>query len=57
MSPRKSPLLNFVISAELLDRLDIFYHEHRFPSRAAAVKWLLEAALDAGIKPETKQKK
>lgn len=46
------PLLNFLVEPELLKRLDDFRFKHRFDSRAAAIKWLLEAALKAGLKPE-----
>ncbi len=45
------PLLNFVIDPELLERVDTFRFKHRFNSRAAAIKWLLEAALDAKLLP------
>lgn len=44
------PLLNFVIAPDLLKRLDDFRFKHRFPSRAAAIKWLLDWALKQ--KPE-----
>jgi hypothetical protein len=50
--PRTGPILNFVVRPEFLRRLDKFWHENEFPSRAAAVKWLLEAGLDAGLRPE-----
>src|SRR5678816_1197158 len=33
------------------DCLDIFHHKYRFASRAAAIKWLLEAALSAKLAP------
>lgn len=46
------PLLNFVIDPELLKKVDDFRYKHRFPTRAAAIKWLLEAALKAGLRPE-----
>ena len=42
--PQK-PLLNFVIEPELLERVDDFRYKHRFESRAAAIKWLLDWAL------------
>jgi hypothetical protein len=32
--------------------LDDFRFKYRFQTRAAAVKWLLTAALDAKLKPE-----
>ena len=40
------PLLNFVIETDLLKRVDDFRFKHRFASRAAAIKWLLDWALD-----------
>lgn len=48
------PLLNFVIEPELLKRLDDFRFKHRFASRAAAIKWLLEWSLKQNPKPEPK---
>jgi len=39
------PLLNFVIEPELLKRLDDFRFKNRFATRAAAIKWLLNWAL------------
>ncbi len=44
-------MLTFVIERPLLRRIDDFRFEHRFPSRAAAIKWLLEAALEKGLHP------
>ena len=46
------PLLNFVIEPELLKRLDDYRFKHRFESRAAAIKWLLDAALKAKLAPD-----
>ena len=46
------PLLNFVIEPELLKRMDDFRFKHRFPSRAAAIKWLLQWALDQKPAPK-----
>ena len=40
--------LNFVIEPEFLERIDDWRFKHRFPTRAAAVKFLLKAALQAG---------
>jgi hypothetical protein len=40
------PLLNFVIEPDLLKRVDDFRFKHRFPTRAAAIKWLLDWALN-----------
>jgi hypothetical protein len=35
----------------LLKRIDDFRFKYRFVSRAAAIKWLVAAALDAQLKP------
>ena len=40
-----SKLLTFLIGEDLLQRIDDFRFAHRFPSRAAAIKWLIEWAL------------
>jgi hypothetical protein len=48
----EKPLLNFVIEPELLKRLDDYRYKHRFPSRAAAIKWLLDAAMKAKLAPK-----
>jgi metal-responsive CopG/Arc/MetJ family transcriptional regulator len=53
MSSEK-PLLNFYIDQELLDRVDSFWHDQRFQSRAEAVRWLIQAALDKKLKPAKK---
>ena len=52
MSSEK-PLLNFVIDPDLLKRIDDFRYKQRFPTRAAAIKWLLDFALNQ--KPAVKQ--
>jgi hypothetical protein len=44
-------ILNFVIETDLLRRVDNFRYKHRFPTRAAAVKWMLKVALDAKLQP------
>ena len=41
----QQPFLHFVIPEDLLKRLDDFRFRHRFQSRAAAIKWLLDWAL------------
>ena len=43
--PSKKPFLSFVIETDLLKAIDDFRFEHRFSSRAAAVKWLVAWAL------------
>jgi len=46
------PVLNFVIEAELLKHIDDFRFRYRFPTRASAIKWLLQAALTAKLAPK-----
>jgi hypothetical protein len=46
MPSSDKPYLNFVIEPRLLNRVDDFRYKHRFPTRAAAIKWLLAWALD-----------
>lgn len=56
--PRENPPdsdgshLTFSITPELNWQLQSFRHEHRFPSRAAAVRWLLEAELQRQLSPK-----
>ena len=40
------PLLGFVIDPDLLKGVDDFRYRNRFPTRAAAIRWLLAWALD-----------
>jgi hypothetical protein len=51
------PILNFVIDPALLRRLDDFWHEHKFPARAEAVRWLIKAALHKKLAPKAAGKK
>jgi hypothetical protein len=46
------PFLHFVIEPALLQRLDDFRFKQRFPTRAAAIKWLLDWALKQKPVPE-----
>jgi len=39
-------LLNFVVEPDLLERIDDWRYQQRFPTRAAAIKWLLDWALN-----------
>ena len=54
MSSEK-PLLNFVIELDLLKRIDDFRYKQRFPTRASAIKFLLDFALKQ--KPGVRQEK
>jgi hypothetical protein len=40
------PIINFSIDEDLLIRIEDFRFSNRFGNRAAAIKWLLEWALD-----------
>lgn len=54
MSSEK-PFLSFLVEPELLKRLDDFRFKHRFKTRAAAIKWLLDWALkQKPVPPEQK---
>jgi hypothetical protein len=55
MPPSDKPYLNFVVDPPLLKRVDDFRFKYRFPTRAAAIKWLLDWALDQ--KPVPKAEK
>jgi len=46
------PFLSFLVEPELLKRLDDFRFKHRFPTRAQAIKWLLDYALKQKPTPD-----
>lgn len=50
--PREKPLIQFVMEKERIRRIDTWRYAHEFPTRAAAIKWLLEFALDQNPDPE-----
>jgi hypothetical protein len=50
--PSQKPLLHLVMDQALIDKIDHFRFEERFPSRAAAVTWLLEWAMEHNAKPK-----
>lgn len=47
------PFLSFLVDPSLLKRLDEFRFKHRFESRAAAIKWLLDWALSQKPAPKS----
>lgn len=51
MPADKKPLITLVMDRDQIRQIDDFRFEHRFPSRAAAMKWLMGTALAAGLKP------
>lgn len=55
--PSDNPLVQFVIDHGMLQRIDDFRFANRFPSRAAAIKWLLDKGLAAGLKPSDDERR
>ena len=49
---KKKQFLNIVMAKELLDRIDDFKFSYRYDTRAEAVRYLLEYALDKHNKGE-----
>lgn len=47
----KPTLIHLLVDESLKAMLDDFRFQHRFPSRAAAMKWLLQWALKENPKP------
>ena len=52
-----TPILNFVCPQDLIDRVDDFRYKNRFPTRAAAIKWLLDYALKQKHKVDQESRK
>jgi hypothetical protein len=50
-------MLTFVIGTDLLTRIDDFRYDNRFPTRAGAIRWLLEWALKKAPSPEKKRRR
>jgi hypothetical protein len=51
MSVNKT-ILNFIIERDLLERIEDFRFKNRFPTRAAAIKWLLAWAVKQKPSPK-----
>ncbi|MDP3983634.1 MAG: hypothetical protein Q8Q52_01335 [Acidimicrobiia bacterium] len=49
--PSQKPLLHIIMDEGLLAKIDDYRFGHRFKSRAAAIKWLLEWSLQQNPKP------
>ncbi len=43
--------LSFLVELGLLERIDDYRFNNRFPNRAAAIKWLLDWALQQNPEP------
>ena len=50
-TPDKEPV-HVLLEKDLLKRLDDFRFKQRFDTRAATIRWLLEAALKAKLAPK-----
>ena len=55
--PHEKRLLSFLIDEDILRRVEDFRFENRFPTRAGAIAWLLQAALDKKLAPKREQSK
>jgi hypothetical protein len=45
-------LVHVLLDMTLLDRIDGFWQNNRFPPRAEAFRWLIQAALDKKLEPK-----
>jgi metal-responsive CopG/Arc/MetJ family transcriptional regulator len=50
--PSSKPFVHLILDPELLERIDDFRFGNRLTSRNAAIRYLLEAALDQNPTPE-----
>ena len=50
-------MLTFLIDLDLLDRIDDYRFDNRFPTRAGAIRWLLEWAVKKGPKPPKRDRR
>lgn len=53
--PSDKPKILFVVDDELLARIDDYRYANRIPSRAEAIRRLVEASLAAAEKPPKKK--
>ncbi len=51
------PMLLFSIDPELLEQVDAFRYQHRFPARSQAIKYLLAWALKQKPVPDAADRK
>lgn len=49
--PSDKPLIHFVTEKEFLDKVDDYRFEHRFKSRASAMRFLMRWALEQNPQP------
>lgn len=53
--PPRTNMVHLAVEPELRRRLDRFWKETDLPSRTAAWKWLVWAAMEAGLRPTPEQ--
>ena len=53
-APSIKQLVHLRLEEDLLQRLEDFRFRHRFPTRTAAIEWLLRAALQKKLAPARK---
>lgn len=49
-------VISLPLTPRQLERIENFRFRHRFPTRLEAVRWLIEAALDAKMAPEREER-
>lgn len=58
MSPTKDKqLLTILMDRELLERIDDFRYANRFPTRAGAIRWLLQWSLNKAPPPPSSRRR
>ena len=50
-------MVHMRLEGALLERIDSCWHDNRFLNRSAAVRWLIQAALDKKLAPKAAGKK
>ena len=49
-------MLTFVVDLDLLNEIDDFRYDNRFPTRAGAIRWLLDWAVKKAPAPTKKRR-
>lgn len=53
--PRAVRMIHMAVDPELVKRIEDFAWRYRFRNRSAAWRWLVEAALAAGLEPSAEE--
>ena len=57
MSPHDGKqMLTFVVDLDLLNEIDDYRYDNRFPTRAGAIRWLLQWAVNKAPPPARKRR-